>query len=124
MWSVSTIITGLISFMVESAPTLGSIETSTLQKKKLAKESLEYNVKDETFKKLFPDLVKLCHEQLEQRKKELGYSGGVGNGNSITGSSEVRVMGLERNMDELNTVWALCAGFVAVLSIICAMRFL
>ncbi len=110
--------------MVESAPTLGSIETSTLQKKKLAKESLEYNVKDETFKKLFPDLVKLYYQQLEQRKKESGYigSGGVGSGNSITGSSEV--MGLERNMDELNTIWALCAGFVAVLSIICAMRFL
>ena len=29
MWSVSTILTGLYSFMIESAPTLGSIETTT-----------------------------------------------------------------------------------------------
>lgn len=27
-WSVSTILTGLLSFMVEKGPTLGSIETS------------------------------------------------------------------------------------------------
>ncbi|GIY96846.1 ubiquitin-conjugating enzyme E2 J2 [Caerostris extrusa] len=32
-WSVSTILTGLLSFMVEKNPTLGSIETSDYEKK-------------------------------------------------------------------------------------------
>ena len=53
MWSVTTIITGLISFMVETAPTLGSIESSISQKKTFARHSLEFNVKDEKFKMLF-----------------------------------------------------------------------
>jgi len=38
MWSVSTILTGLFSFMLESSPTFGSIETTTAEKRKLAKD--------------------------------------------------------------------------------------
>lgn len=67
MWSVSTIITGLISFMVESAPTLGSINTSIAEKKKFAYHSLDFNVKDDTFKKMFPELVKRHEEIMEER---------------------------------------------------------
>jgi len=58
MWSVSTILTGLYSFMIESNPTLGSIETTTRKKKQLAAASLAYNVEnDPQFVKLFPDYV-------------------------------------------------------------------
>lgn len=67
MWSVSTIITGLVSFMAESSPTTGSIETSADQKKKFARLSLENNVKDATFTKLFPHLVTLHNDQMEKR---------------------------------------------------------
>ena len=35
-WSVSTILTGLLSFMLERSPTLGSIETSDWDKKQAA----------------------------------------------------------------------------------------
>eukprot|EP00586_Coscinodiscus_wailesii_P019454 CAMPEP_0172500612 /NCGR_PEP_ID=MMETSP1066-20121228/140818_1 /TAXON_ID=671091 /ORGANISM="Coscinodiscus wailesii, Strain CCMP2513" /LENGTH=204 /DNA_ID=CAMNT_0013274941 /DNA_START=250 /DNA_END=860 /DNA_ORIENTATION=+ len=63
MWSVSTILTGLYSFMIETAPTLGSIETSDAVKRVLAKKSLEYNVRDATFCKLFPEFVELYEEQ-------------------------------------------------------------
>merc|ERR1719253_750153 len=67
MWSISTILMGLCSFMLDTKPTTGSIETSAATKRKLAKESLEYNVKNgKTFCALFPEYV----EQWEQRGSE------------------------------------------------------
>lgn len=83
-WSVSTILTGLLSFMVEKGPTLGSIETSDytvsrgevasaprwcqirdfmlifhwlFQKRQLSAQSLAFNLKDKVFCELFPDVV-------------------------------------------------------------------
>ena len=56
-WSVSTILAGLLSFMVEKAPTTGSIETSDEKKRELSSGSLAFNLKDQVFCELFPDLV-------------------------------------------------------------------
>ncbi|KAF1775827.1 Ubiquitin-conjugating enzyme/RWD-like [Phytophthora cactorum] len=56
MWSVSSILTGLYSFMLENQATLGSISTSDAQKRKYAAASLESNCTNATFRKLFPDL--------------------------------------------------------------------
>ncbi|KAI2503147.1 hypothetical protein MHU86_11338 [Fragilaria crotonensis] len=67
MWSVSTILTGLYSFMLETAPTAGSIETTTLQKRKYAHQSLDHNVRDKMFCQLFPDLVALHQERMKKR---------------------------------------------------------
>ncbi|XP_078498507.1 ubiquitin-conjugating enzyme E2 J2 isoform X2 [Lissotriton helveticus] len=58
-WSVSTILTGLLSFMVEKGPTLGSIETSDFTKRQLAAQSLAFNLKDKVFCELFPEVVEL-----------------------------------------------------------------
>ncbi|XP_075405806.1 ubiquitin-conjugating enzyme E2 J2 isoform X2 [Tenrec ecaudatus] len=58
-WSVSTILTGLLSFMVEKGPTLGSIETSDFTKRQLAVQSLVFNLKDKVFCELFPDVVEV-----------------------------------------------------------------
>ncbi|RLN44527.1 hypothetical protein BBJ29_002947 [Phytophthora kernoviae] len=66
MWSVSSILTGLYSFMLETQATLGSISTTDAQKRKYAAASLEANCTNATFRKLFPDLVTLQ----EQRDKE------------------------------------------------------
>ncbi|KAF6256057.1 ubiquitin-conjugating enzyme/RWD-like protein [Scenedesmus sp. NREL 46B-D3] len=55
MWSVGTILTGLLSFMYDNQPTTGSITTSKAEKQRLARESLAYNAKNATFRKLFPD---------------------------------------------------------------------
>jgi ubiquitin-conjugating enzyme E2 J2 len=55
MWSVGTILTGLLSFMYDNQPTTGSITTSKVEKQRLARESLAYNAKNATFRKLFPD---------------------------------------------------------------------
>jgi len=71
MWSVSTILTGLYSFMIESNPTLGSIETSTRKKRQLAEQSLAYNVKnDKMFCKLFPQYVERYQREEEERKQK------------------------------------------------------
>nr|QBH73231.1 ubiquitin-conjugating enzyme E2 j2 [Nicoletia phytophila] len=66
-WSVSTILTGLLSFMIEKSPTLGSIETSEFEKHQLATRSFEYNLKDKIFCELFPDLVETIKNDLEKR---------------------------------------------------------
>jgi len=45
-WSVGTILMGLYSFMLEEAPTYGSIVTSAQYKRQAASESLEFNHKN------------------------------------------------------------------------------
>jgi ubiquitin-conjugating enzyme E2 J2 len=67
MWSVSSILMGLYSFMLDSAPTLGSMEATTAARKKMAQQSLEYNCNDATFRKLFPELVELNEERMKER---------------------------------------------------------
>jgi len=42
--------------MLETTPTTGSIESSDLKKRTLARESLDYNLRDSLFCELFPDL--------------------------------------------------------------------
>ncbi|KAM8868192.1 ubiquitin-conjugating enzyme E2 J2 isoform X2 [Synchiropus splendidus] len=64
-WSVSTILTGLLSFMVEKGPTLGSIETSDYTKRQLSAQSLTFNLKDKVFCELFPDVV----DEMKQKQK-------------------------------------------------------
>lgn len=56
-WSVATILNGLLSFMLEKSPTLGSIETSEAMKKSLAASSHQFNLKDKVFVELFPNMA-------------------------------------------------------------------
>jgi len=58
LWSVSAVLTGLLSFMVGSEDTFGSIVTSEAEKIKMAKRSHEFNQKHEIFKELFPDFIR------------------------------------------------------------------
>ena len=116
MWSVSTIITGLISFMVESAPTLGSIETSVAQKRKLAQQSLDYNVRDANFCKLFPELVELQKKRLEERRRNF-------KNNSEMNTAITSAVGGGDAADDMQGITAIAAGLFALLSILFAMRF-
>lgn len=66
-WSVSTILTGLLSFMLEKSVTLGSIETTDVQKRIYASQSGRTNLKDKKFRELFPGL---CDEIRQQMLEE------------------------------------------------------
>nr|CAD7572872.1 unnamed protein product [Timema californicum] len=52
---------------IERSPTLGSIESSDYEKRQLAAQSLQFNLKDKTFCELFPDLVSSIKTELERR---------------------------------------------------------
>ncbi|XP_073056196.1 ubiquitin-conjugating enzyme E2 34-like isoform X2 [Primulina eburnea] len=64
MWSVSSILTGLLSFMMDTSPTTGSVTTTAEEKQRLAKSSLAFNCKNPTFRKLFPEHVEKYERQL------------------------------------------------------------
>jgi len=71
-WSVSTILTGLLSFMVEKNPTMGSIETSDAEKRALAARSGEYNLQNKTFRELFPDIVQEIRAKVKRQQEGCG----------------------------------------------------
>ncbi|KAK4591535.1 hypothetical protein RGQ29_021659 [Quercus rubra] len=68
MWSVSSILTGLLSFMMDNSPTTGSVNTTVAEKQRLAKTSLAFNCKNATFRKLFPEYVEKYNQQLLSEK--------------------------------------------------------
>jgi ubiquitin-conjugating enzyme E2 J2 len=121
MWSVSTILTGLYSFMIESNPTLGSIETSTRKKRQLAAASLEYNVKhDATFCKLFPEYVERYEEELRHRQE----SGALNTTNAAAPRLSVPRLHQRAAEGMPQAFMATLAGVAAILSIVLAVRFL
>ena len=63
LWSVSSILSGLQSFMLESAPTVGSVESSDATKRALAAKSLAHNLANPTFSKLFPHYAQIYADQ-------------------------------------------------------------
>ncbi|XP_074288128.1 ubiquitin-conjugating enzyme E2 34-like isoform X2 [Silene latifolia] len=67
MWSVSSILLGLLSFMVEDIPTTGSVKTTNEEKQRLAKASLAFNCENPTFKELFPEYVEKFKQQLAEQ---------------------------------------------------------
>eukprot|EP00659_Diplonema_papillatum_P009624 gene9624-14939_t len=72
MWTVSSILTGLLSFMVDDTITHGSVLTTDDEKRALARESLAYNLRNPTWVSLFPEQADECKERLariESQKK-------------------------------------------------------
>ncbi|KAJ2800950.1 Ubiquitin-conjugating enzyme E2 6 [Coemansia guatemalensis] len=55
-WSVSTILNGMLSFMVEEEATTGSIRASNSDRKALARKSHKINLANKMFRELFPEL--------------------------------------------------------------------
>ena len=56
-WSVASILNGVLSFMLETAPTTGSVETTLAEKTRLRDKSVAWNAGDKVFCALFPELV-------------------------------------------------------------------
>ena len=63
-WSVELILKGLVSFMLESTPTAGSITTTDARKRELAQVSGATNLENALFCDLFPDLVERIRADL------------------------------------------------------------
>jgi len=107
MWSISTILTGLYSFMIDDKPTTGSINTTNATKVTFAKDSLEYNVKnDKSFRALFPEYVQLWNEREERRKAKLAE---LGIADDTTTKDGEKMVGSTR---EVNDVFAMRAGLL------------
>ncbi|OCF32469.1 ubiquitin-conjugating enzyme E2 J2 [Kwoniella heveanensis BCC8398] len=53
-WSVATILTGLLSFMLSDEITAGAVRTTDEQKKLLAKQSHGFNISNKKFRDIFP----------------------------------------------------------------------
>jgi len=125
MWSVSTILTGLYSFMVENSVTLGSIETSDARKRKLAQESLDYNVKDLQFTQLFPEYVELQKKQQQERRSQSSRNVASMSSSSTSASlSSTTTLGRHNDLPARPGFAAFFAGIGALLFIGFAMRFL
>ncbi|CAH8838650.1 unnamed protein product [Trichobilharzia szidati] len=88
-WSVSSILTGLLSFMLENTCTMGSIVTSVNMKKQLARSSGDFNLKSEVFCELFPQIVEEIRENLrvEELKNQLQNSLNRGRSQTATSST-------------------------------------
>jgi len=91
-WSVSTILTALLSFMLEKTPTQGSLETTETEKRQLAEQSVSFNLDNKTFRELFPDIVEKLKEAQEKAPKV----------SSTPESSEDKKESVTESMEKLN----------------------
>lgn len=74
-WTVSTILTGLISFMNDTTSTLGSINTSMKEKQRYARLSREYNLKDPVFCSVFEELAETLRQEVMEERRVQGLAG-------------------------------------------------
>ncbi|GMT13875.1 hypothetical protein PFISCL1PPCAC_5172 [Pristionchus fissidentatus] len=74
-WTVGTIVTGLLSFMNDTAPTLGSITSTDTEKKQLARKSKAFNIKDRVFCELFEDVAETIRTEMNAVAAERAAAG-------------------------------------------------
>ena len=92
MWSVSTILAGLVSFFSEESVTHGSMRATPSQRKNFAKKSAMVNLRNKLFCTLFPELVDSC------RQLEAEYRASLGNGGSTGGTERLQSTVTARNV--------------------------
>ncbi|KAK7687661.1 hypothetical protein QCA50_008876 [Cerrena zonata] len=74
-WSVATILTGLLSFMLSDEMTTGSVTTSDADKRAYAVRSHAWNLEQRRFKEAFPDYCTPAPRDVpNMAQKELGSS--------------------------------------------------
>ncbi|CAF1546357.1 unnamed protein product, partial [Adineta steineri] len=66
LWSVSSILSGLLSFMLENTPTYGSMDSTEEFKHLCASKSLQFNCKDKIFQTLFPQYIEQFNKLLAE----------------------------------------------------------
>ena len=63
-WSVSTILKGVLSFMLSDEITTGAVECSDAERRRLAQASVAWNTSQPEFNQLFPDFAELPEKEL------------------------------------------------------------
>ncbi|GAB6019819.1 hypothetical protein CHUAL_001360 [Chamberlinius hualienensis] len=125
-WSVATILTGLLSFMLEKNPTLGSIETSDYEKNQFAWNSLDFNLKDKIFRELFPDVVKEIELKLEKRaeeKRNLEVQQNQANVASSSQNGYLRQFHLNQDQEVMGSAWANIVVIIGFAVFACSVRY-
>ena len=84
MWAASTILLGFYSFMLDSDPTLGSVESTIRTRKKYAALSLEFNCRNKDFCDSFPEYVQLYESQLRKGAERYSQEQAIYNRNSTS----------------------------------------
>lgn len=116
-WSVATILTGLLSFMLEKSPTLGSIETPDSVKRKLAASSHEFNLKDRTFCELFPQVAEKSRRIIDQtnrvKHQRSDSNSNLGQSDSSEGSTRQQDGGQNPGFYGAVTNFLVIGGFAA-----------
>ena len=87
VWSVSSILVGMQSFMMETSQTVGSIETSTADKARLAAASLAYNRTNKDFCRLFPELLERAERKAAEAAAATAAAAAAAAGGGSGGSS-------------------------------------
>ena len=98
LWSVSSVITGLYTFWLDSAPTVGSTTATAAQKRAFARDSWAFNQRDPIVRKLFPELLESPDPLPEvpdasaggSGKGSDGGAGGSGGASAAWGMGSVR----------------------------------
>eukprot|EP00171_Calliarthron_tuberculosum_P012422 IDg12422t1 len=67
LWSVGSVLTGLLSFMLSTEETVGSVGTSDSEKRAFARASHAFNRRFKLFRDLFPDFVRDSPPELARR---------------------------------------------------------
>eukprot|EP01097_Dermamoeba_algensis_P005573 TRINITY_DN353_c0_g1_i4.p2 TRINITY_DN353_c0_g1~~TRINITY_DN353_c0_g1_i4.p2 ORF type:complete len:153 (-),score=44.34 TRINITY_DN353_c0_g1_i4:309-767(-) len=70
MWSVGSILTGLLSFMLEESNSVGSIRSNLAERQKLAVLSHAFNRSNPIFRKTFPELAELTPSRTSKTSEE------------------------------------------------------
>lgn len=123
-WSVGTILTGLISFMVEESSTYGSMEASSVVRRRLARNSASENLKNEIFVELFPDLVKeikesVLKQRLEREQREIeNVENENQNGQNVERNQNIQQRQTESTIISHLGFFALILGFAVLAGLI------
>lgn len=101
-WSVSTILTGLLSFMTGDESTTGSITTSDNVKRRLARESKNWNMNEnQRFRKNFPELIEQNAKDIA-KQKELEKQQDALNASKRLQQEDEKPINLQENIESLD----------------------
>jgi ubiquitin-conjugating enzyme E2 J2 len=123
MWSVSAVLTGLLSFMLLDEETVGSINTSAAEKRSFAKASHAFNRAHKVAQELFseclnepapPPATTPAHTRASTRKRLAGPEPNMTEQAAVVQSADHRRARQERDKESLPSLLAWLVVFVGI----------